>query len=104
MDGAWRCPACQTVIVYKDYDAANSGKIFPCRTCGLSLIIDREADQPVVAPKPSAKPPGTRLTCPHCQSTNVQTISLRDDHRTVTIKCARCARISVIPDPPLSRT
>jgi hypothetical protein len=55
---AWLCPTCQTVIAYTDFKLANTGNVFPCRKCGLSLIIDRKADQPVAAPKPLAKPSG----------------------------------------------
>jgi hypothetical protein len=49
MDQAWRCPVCHTIIAYEDFDAARTGAIFPCRTCRLSLIIDRKTDQPVAA-------------------------------------------------------
>jgi uncharacterized protein (DUF983 family) len=55
MDRAWRCPACHTVIAYDDFNTANTGAIFPCRKCGLSLIIDRKADQPRAAEKPPIK-------------------------------------------------
>lgn len=59
MDRAWRCPACQTIAAYEDWDAANGGKVFPCRKCALSLIIDRKADQPIAAKKPPTKPDPT---------------------------------------------
>lgn len=55
---AWRCPACRTVVAYEDYETARKGAVFPCRKCGLSLVIDKEAKQPISAPTNPPKPPG----------------------------------------------
>jgi hypothetical protein len=37
---------------YSDYDRARLGKTFPCRKCGVLLVVDKETDQLVLAKKP----------------------------------------------------
>jgi transcription initiation factor IIE alpha subunit len=53
MAQAWECPACHAVLHYSDYDPARLGKTFPCRKCGVELVVDKKTDQLVLAKKPS---------------------------------------------------
>jgi predicted SprT family Zn-dependent metalloprotease len=56
MDQAWKCPACQNVVDYRDYDDARLGKTFHCRKCRVLLVIDRTIDQPAIASPPTNDP------------------------------------------------
>jgi hypothetical protein len=53
MPQSWQCIACHAVIDYDDYDRARTEKAFPCRTRGIQLVVDRKADQLVLAEKPA---------------------------------------------------
>jgi len=48
---SWRCPACQTVIRYSDFEERRlSGRTYRCHICRLDLALDEETRTLTVAP------------------------------------------------------
>jgi hypothetical protein len=54
---AWKCPKCEALVRYQDYNHVLSAVPFRCHSCGRPLVVDATTGEIIVAPDTLPAPP-----------------------------------------------